>query len=214
MAGAGRGHGASASASDAIDAAQDDGRGVPKAEGRASGHGTPRADAASRLADEGGELSLELLQDHEAALQAFKNTYWDAGKAKQREKLKERLNDAYASAKELGELVTSKRSSVTNLKHEIAQTQDDELADRLRARLAHDTGLYKGAVGQLKEIKPEIERLQHQLQLSQSIMQNDFEEWRQTAMLRFKSTRPQMALGGGSRDRTNGTMSSRYADIN
>ena len=113
------------------------------------------------------------------------------------------LSEAYATAKELGELVAVKRASATSLKREVAAAMDDEAAERLRARLAHDTGLCKGAVAQLKEIKPQIEALQQQLQLSQAVMQKDFDAWRQAALARAKADSVGGARGAACRDRTN-----------
>ncbi|KAL3921021.1 MAG: hypothetical protein SGPRY_005044 [Prymnesium sp.] len=157
-----------------------------------SGHscgscGVTEEEVTSSLS-QGGGVTLALLEDPEAALHCFKQDFWEVGKASHREMLKERLNEAYATAKELGELITSKRASVAALKRDLAEGADSETEDRLRARLGHDTGLYKGAVSQLKEIKPEIEKLQSQLQLSQAVMHKDFEEWRQAAVARLKST--------------------------
>ena len=49
--------------------------------------------------------------------------------------------------------------------------------EALRARLALDTGLYRDAVAQLKELKPKIEGLQAELARDQQKMLAEFEAW-------------------------------------
>jgi hypothetical protein len=142
-----------------------------------------------------------LLNDAEAALQYFKQHAWAASQIDHRDRLKERLGDAYATAKELGDLVAAKRQTVTALKTELAELADDDASMRARHRLQHDTGLYKGSVQQLRELKPEIESLQQQLHTSQQAMQRDFEVWRAAALVKARegSSAPTgRSLAGGT----------------
>ena len=95
-------------------------------------------------------LSVQLLQDAEAALQTFRAHHWSASKARRREALKEQLNEACAQAKEVGGLVARKRQRVQQLKAELADAEG-AAADELRGLLQLDTARAKDGVQNLKE---------------------------------------------------------------
>lgn len=151
----------------------------------------------------------------EAALQHFKREVWEgSGKAARRDELKAQLHDAYATAKELGEIVELKRRSVAQLRQalqggEAAEGQEEEA---LRLRLQLDTAAYKDAVGQLRELKPRIGGLQEQMQRAQAHLEAEFAAWHAKAMATARAgakTTPRgtpRAGGGGVSacgDRTN-----------
>ena len=120
-------------------------------------------------------------EDAEAALALFKERHWPAAKAARREAKKRELSEEYASAKEAGATVARKRASVAALREQIAAAAEggggEQEEEALRARLALDTGLYRDAVAQLKELKPKIEGLQAELARDQQKMLAEFEAW-------------------------------------
>jgi len=120
-------------------------------------------------------------EDAEAALALFKERHWPAAKAARREAKKRELSEEYASAKEAGATVARKRASVAALREQLAAAAEggggEQEEEALRARLALDTGLYRDAVAQLKELKPKIEGLQAELARDQQKMLAEFEAW-------------------------------------
>lgn len=131
---------------------------------------------------------LALLNDPESALAEFRQGgHWDEAKAHARDTLKASLGEAYASAKEAGELVARKRASAAQLKEQLTSSSTDEMQaaggeERLRSQLHLETTLYKGGVATLKELKAEIEALQTKLEHSQHRMQLDFQSWHVAAL--------------------------------
>ena len=127
-------------------------------------------------------------EDAEAALALFKERHWPAAKAARREAKKRELSEEYASAKEAGATVARKRASVAALREQIAAAAEggggEQEEEALRARLALDTGLYRDAVAQLKELKPKIEGLQAELARDQQKMLAEFEAWWASAAAR------------------------------
>ena len=125
--------------------------------------------------------SESIPEDAEAALALFKERHWPAAKAARREAKKRELSEEYASAKEAGATVARKRASVAALREQIAAVAEggggEQEEEALRARLALDTGLYRDAVAQLKELKPKIEGLQAELARDQQKMLAEFEAW-------------------------------------
>ena len=135
---------------------------------------------------------LALLNNPEEALAEFRAHHWEQAKASSRDDLKGKLNEAYAAAKEAGELVGRKRQSVHELKAALSSSSADLDAaggeERLRSQLQLDTTLYKGAVASLRELKSEIEGLQAQLAASQKVLQADFAQWHQAELDRAKKS--------------------------
>ena len=172
-----------------------------------------------------GAAWLALLNDPEAALAEFRANHWARDKSDARDELKRRLNEAYAGAKEAGERLGRKRNSVSELKG-IISAADAAVAEggdaggvdveRLRAQLAQETTMYRGAVASLKELKAEIESLQEELQKSQAVLQKDFDRWHVAARAeadgsgragaakqRGRGTTAKQPGSGSLRDRTN-----------
>ena len=84
--------------------------------------------------------------------------------------------------------MSRKRESVAALKQAAAEAEKgSEEEEGLRRRLQLDTGLYKDAVMQLKEIKPQIESLQKQLERSQRAQHDAFEAWRCDELTRVRN---------------------------
>ena len=134
---------------------------------------------------------LALLSDPQAALAEFRHAHWDAARARERDETKRALHEAYAGAKEAGELVGRKRAAVAQLKEALGTALEGQAGnqagsqageERMRAQLTLETTLYKGGVASLKELKGEIESLQLQLQRSQQRLQADFESWHTGAL--------------------------------
>ena len=134
---------------------------------------------------------LALLSDPHAALAEFRHAHWDAARARERDETKRALHEAYAGAKEAGELVGRKRAAVAQLKEALGTALEGQAGnqagsqageERMRAQLALETTLYKGGVASLKELKGEIESLQLQLQHSQQRLQADFDSWHMVAL--------------------------------
>ena len=139
-------------------------------------------------------------EDAEAALALFKERHWPAAKAARREAKKRELSEEYASAKEAGATVARKRASVAALREQLAAAAEggggEQEEEALRARLALDTGLYRDAVAQLKELKPKIEGLQAELARDQQKMLAEFEAWWAKA-----AARPAAKAVGAPRER-------------
>ena len=154
--------------------------------GEARDEAAPAAsDARAAPGVDGARVAM--LNDAEAALAEFRSHHWDGEKARARDALKHRLSEAYAAAKEAGELVGRKRASLAHLKRGVAEAEaeggEGEAAlEQLRSQLALDTTLYKGGVAQLRELKAEIEAMQRALQESQAAMHDEFERWRGQAL--------------------------------
>ena len=155
------------------------------------------ASAASAAAAMSAAAWLALLSDPHAALAQFRHKHWDAARARERDETKRALHEAYAGAKEAGELVGRKRAAVAQLKEALgtalgpgaalegqagSQAVSQAGEERMRAQLALETTLYKGGVASLKELKGEIESLQLQLQRSQQRLQADFDSWHMVAL--------------------------------
>jgi kinesin family protein 6/9 len=150
----------------------------------------------------GDKARLAMLEDPEAALAEFRRTHWSSDKALARDRLKRRLHEAYAGAKEAGELISRKRATVSELRERLAQADamvdvDSADVERLRSQLQLDTTLYKGAVASLRELKAEIEGLQTELQRSQTGMQRDFQAWHTPALAEARAAAARGGRGRG-----------------
>ena len=191
------------------------GGGGPSGGGLALGSGSLGGDGGGEPAASDPAAWLTVLQDPESALAAFRAHHWDARKAAARDDLKRRLHEAFAGAKEAGELVGRKRNSVQELRQALSEVEagrgpqgvtggqaadEDprERIERLRAQLGLDTTLYKGAVQTLRELKAEIEGLQEELKRSQAGLQSDFQRWHEPALAQARQRLSARGAGGGN----------------
>ena len=183
--------------------------------------GRPRTRGKSAKIDLASYARVGRGEGKPIVLQLFKREVWErGGGGARREGVKAQLHEAYATAKELGELVEFKRGSVGQLRARLAEAGDDEAA---QLRLQLETAAYKDAVGQLRELKPQIGQLQEQMQRLQGQMHDEFGAWHakalQKARAAVKAAERKGSLGRSPpesvcRDRTNvvagGSYSPRY----
>ncbi|KAG5461110.1 MAG: hypothetical protein BJ554DRAFT_6747, partial [Olpidium bornovanus] len=105
---------------------------------------------------------------------------------------KQVLKAKYEEAKRLGERANGYRNDIKSLKtavnakrelHETRRLTDPNIPEedpeeaQLRGRISESVDAYKRAYQQLKDLKLEIEHMQHLLEQARRKMQRDFEEW-------------------------------------
>jgi len=138
-----------------------------------------------------GTEEAEALLQRNAAFEAFRRSY---RKNEVIEENKLLLKQKYDEAKALGEAVNGTRAQINQLKGQIealrqkqaaaglAEDADDSAGESveeqaLRAKMEEGKRSYKEGFAKLKELKAEIEHLQHLLEQSRRKLQSDFEAW-------------------------------------
>jgi len=139
----------------------------------------------------------EALLQRNAAFEAFRRSY---RKNEVIEENKQLLKAKYDEAKALGERVNAARAEINTVKSQIETVRREravaEVAsaegggggggggaaagaeeERLKAQLEDGKRSYKEGFAKLKELKGEIEHLQHLLEQSRRRLQQDFESW-------------------------------------
>jgi kinesin family protein 6/9 len=119
-----------------------------------------------------------LPQDKVAAFDKFRATYAQSAWI---EEHKATLKSKYAEAKALGEEAGRLRSEIKELK---AALDDGAAGDEARAGVADKVAQYKAQYGRLKDLKKEIEHLQHLLEQARVRMTKEFERWYLDAFVR------------------------------
>ncbi|KAK3576776.1 hypothetical protein CHS0354_014591 [Potamilus streckersoni] len=108
------------------------------------------------------------------------------------EENKQALKERYASAKALGEFVNRSRSQINHIKAQIEHhrmqmamqglvddnnPEPDEVEQQLRKEMEAEKSRYKESFNKLRNLKTEIEHLQHLLEKSRVKLLKDFELW-------------------------------------
>ncbi|KAL3874319.1 hypothetical protein ACJMK2_037350 [Sinanodonta woodiana] len=108
------------------------------------------------------------------------------------EENKQALKDRYASAKSLGEFVNRSRTQINHIKAKIEHhrmqmamqglvdnnnPEPDEMEQQLRKEMEAEKSRYKESFNKLRNLKTEIEHLQHLLEKSRVKLLKDFELW-------------------------------------
>ncbi|KAJ8330172.1 hypothetical protein O5D80_001743 [Batrachochytrium dendrobatidis] len=86
------------------------------------------------------------------------------------------LKEKYAEAKSLGEHANTLRTNIKSMKEQLENPINGD-ADTLRILLSENIKKYKQAYQQLKDLKLEIEHLQHLLEQARHRLTRDFEHW-------------------------------------
>ena len=154
-----------------------------------------RKQQAVEAAGASGTEEANALLERNAAFEAFRRSY---RKHEVIEDNKLLLKQKYDEAKRLGESVNAARAQINNLKGQIeacrrdraisevaASEGGDGAADtaasqeeaRLKMQMEEGKRTYKEGFAKLKELKGEIEHLQHLLEQSRRKLQQDFEGW-------------------------------------
>ena len=160
----------------------------------------------------GGTEEAEALLQRNAAFEAFRRSY---RKNEVIEENKLLLKQKYDEAKALGEAVNGTRAQINQLKGQIeglrqkqaaaglASDADDSAGETveeqaLRAKMEEGKRSYKEGFAKLKELKAEIEHLQHLLEQSRRKLQSDFEAWYAKQQLCAGAGPPASAPPGGA----------------
>ena len=160
----------------------------------------------------GGTEEAEALLQRNAAFEAFRRSY---RKNEVIEENKLLLKQKYDEAKALGEAVNGTRAQINQLKGQIealrqkqaaaglAEDADDSAGETveeqaLRAKMEEGKRSYKEGFAKLKELKAEIEHLQHLLEQSRRKLQSDFEAWYAKQQLCAGAGPPASAPPGGA----------------
>jgi len=152
-------------------------------------------------------LTLDDVSDRNKAFEEFRKSY---RKNQLIEESKQNLKDKFVRAKELGGAVNAARNNINRLKAQITQRRvqrgvdglDSSSADaaaepdaeekQMLAQMEEEKTNYKQHFKTLKELKTEIEHLQHNLEKSRRKLQADFENWfhqqQQQAALRARQS--------------------------
>ncbi|KAI9004754.1 hypothetical protein BC832DRAFT_64456 [Gaertneriomyces semiglobifer] len=111
------------------------------------------------------------------------------------------LKTKYGEAKALGEKANGYRNEIKTLKARLqSETMDDEAAQQLRITVVDLSTKYKGAYEQLKDLKSEIEHLQHLLEQARLRLTRDFEYWYVNVYLATESPPSQASSDSSSMD--------------
>jgi len=151
-----------------------------------------QADEEEEMAQQ-GETDLddmELLKDRNKAFESFRKSY---RRNEVIESQKQTLREKYGEAKATGEVVNATRSRINSLKAQIEQRRveramqsvakgeesagEDPQEGKLREGMEREKANYKTHFEHLKELKAEIEHIQHLLETSRVRLQKDFEQW-------------------------------------
>lgn len=132
-----------------------------------------------------GELSM----GRQEAFEIFRRDY---DQNQSIEENKQVLKQRYAEAKTLGEIVNRARTTINKLKGSIEQhrvsrvmqglvdpenPEPDDMELDMKRRIEDEKNVYKDAFGRLRNLKTEIEHLQHLLEKSKVKLMKDFEIW-------------------------------------
>ena len=155
---------------------------------------TPTTEASS---DPGPELSLEVLNDRNKAFEVFRKSY---RKNEAQMENKALLKDKIAQARQLSEQISGARERITRIANEIEQLRRENAVqglvdganaplehpneEPLKQRLVLEKSAYKEGVSKLKEVKSEIDGITQMMEHSTKRMNQDFEQWLQTAFAR------------------------------
>ncbi|KNC96077.1 uncharacterized protein SPPG_08467 [Spizellomyces punctatus DAOM BR117] len=128
-----------------------------------------------RLAASVPQLTTEKAKAFEIFKRGYPSGEWIEGQ-------KTLLKNKYAEAKALGEQASQLRSAIKAMKATLAQTEVGDAAAEeqsvdLRKRALESSARYKAAYQQLKDLKIEIEHLQHLLEQARHRLTRDFEYW-------------------------------------
>ncbi|KAJ3176997.1 Kinesin- protein 6 [Geranomyces variabilis] len=131
--------------------------------------------STARLAASVPQLTTEKAKAFDIFKQGYPSGAWIEGQ-------KTLLKGKYGEAKALGEKANQLRTDIKSMKSMLAEgvTDDNSESDatsQLRARVADSSAQYKHAYQQLKELKLEIEHLQHLLEQARHRLTRDFEHW-------------------------------------
>ncbi|KAJ3149855.1 Kinesin- protein 6 [Geranomyces michiganensis] len=131
--------------------------------------------STARLAASVPQLTTEKAKAFDIFKQGYPSGAWIEGQ-------KTLLKGKYTEAKALGEKANQLRTDIKSMKSMLAEggtddNQDPNSTSDLRARVADSSAQYKHAYQQLKELKLEIEHLQHLLEQARHRLTRDFEHW-------------------------------------
>ncbi|XP_065061437.1 kinesin-like protein KIF6 [Rhopilema esculentum] len=141
---------------------------------------------SKNIENDNGQMSVA----RQEAFDSFKKNYQHNHTIHEQKKS---LKEKYAEAKSLGEQVNESRKAINSFKSQIEQqkirqsmqgltgdvsaNEPDPKEMKLRELLNREKATYKDAFTKLKNLKTEIEHLQHLLEKSKVQMQKDFEIW-------------------------------------
>ncbi|TPX61137.1 hypothetical protein SpCBS45565_g07339 [Spizellomyces sp. 'palustris'] len=128
-----------------------------------------------RLAASVPQLTTEKAKAFEIFKRGYPSGEWIEGQ-------KALLKNKYTEAKALGEQASQLRSAIKAMKATLTQTEVGDAAAEeqsvdLRKRALESSARYKAAYQQLKDLKIEIEHLQHLLEQARHRLTHDFEYW-------------------------------------
>ncbi|KAJ3149071.1 Kinesin- protein 6 [Geranomyces variabilis] len=131
--------------------------------------------STARLAASVPRLTTEKAKAFDIFKQGYPSGAWIEGQ-------KTLLKGKYGEAKALGEKANQLRTDIKSMKSMLAEgaSEDNGESDatsQLRARVADSSAQYKHAYQQLKDLKLEIEHLQHLLEQARHRLTRDFEHW-------------------------------------
>lgn len=132
--------------------------------------------------------NMEVLKDRNKAFEAFRKSY---RKNEAIEAQKQTLREKYSMAKATGEAVNAARAKIQSIKARIEQrrveldmqnggeeVEDvDPVEQQLRGDLEEEKRKYKTNFEALKQLKAEIEHIQHLMEGARVRLQHDFEQW-------------------------------------
>ena len=136
-----------------------------------------------------GTEEAALLLARNEAFESFRRSY---RKNETIEANKVQLKDNYERAKKLGEQVNASRTRINSVKTQLEVCRQKRAVaeltggaggapgaeeESLKAQLEEEKRQYKDGFAQLRELKSEIEHLQHLLEQSRRRLQQDFEKW-------------------------------------
>ncbi|KAJ3025970.1 UNVERIFIED_CONTAM: Kinesin- protein 6 [Siphonaria sp. JEL0065] len=137
----------------------------------------PPAAPIPNLAASIPQLSLDKAKLFEEFKKGYPGTNWI-------EDQKVLLKGKYAEAKKLGELANELRLKIKHIKDTLGQPDDGDPATvkmkaELRSTITESVGAYKDAYQNLKDLKIEIEHMQHLLEQARMRLSRAFEQWYQ-----------------------------------
>ncbi len=150
--------------------------------------GRERAQRGVEALGASGTEEAQLLLARNEAFESFRRSY---RKNQMMEQNKAELKQKFDEAKALGERVNSARGSINALKGKVEAVRRSRAISevtggdggesgeeaQLMAQMEQEKRTYKEGAGRLRELKAEIEHLQHILAQSRRRLQQDFEGW-------------------------------------
>ncbi|KAJ3257397.1 Kinesin- protein 6 [Boothiomyces macroporosus] len=138
---------------------------------------TMKRTVISTITPEGGDLKKSLPQlstEKAKAFELFKQSYPSADWI---DRQKQVLKAKYTEAKQLGAKAGNLRNEMKIIKEKLADLENTPDLEAQRLKLSNLILEYKSSYQSLKELKAEIEHLQHLLEQARIRMTRDFEAW-------------------------------------